>query len=126
MNALPVLIVDDEPDLVEALSMLLESAGYEVLTARDGREALALLRAGAKPGLVLLDLMMPVLDGWTFCEIRAADPALAAVPVVVITGAGTEAAVRPPVGPIERVFDKPFEVEALLAIVARRCGTPDR
>src|SRR5215468_7398383 len=69
-----VLIVDDDPDLLEVTSFVIEGEGLAVETAKHGEEALSLMRAGRLPTLVLLDLMMPVMNGWEFLEEVSKDP----------------------------------------------------
>jgi CheY-like chemotaxis protein len=84
-----VLVVEDDAPIREALCAVLRDDGYAVAEAGDGQEALEFLRTHPTPRVILLDLMMPVMDGWTFLREQAADPALAGIPVVVITaGAG--------------------------------------
>src|SRR3954471_12956230 len=78
-----VLIVDDDPDLLDVTSFVIETEGMAVETARNGQEALALLGTGRLPALVLLDLMMPVMNGWEFLAAIANDPVLQGLPVVV-------------------------------------------
>jgi CheY-like chemotaxis protein len=80
-----ILIVEDDDDIREALSQILELEGYAVREAPNGREALAILTQGAVPKLILLDLMMPIMDGWQFRAEQLKDPRLAGVPVVVIS-----------------------------------------
>ena len=80
----PVLIIDDDPTLLEALSRLLVRDGFEVRTAQDGIQGLRLARE-RRPGLIVLDVMMPVLDGWDTLQALKADPDLAEVPVVMLT-----------------------------------------
>jgi CheY-like chemotaxis protein len=81
-----ILVVDDDLDLRETLMSVLEDAGYDVIGAENGVEALAVLRgAGPAPCLIFLDLMMPVMDGATFRGEQLADPMLASIPVVVIS-----------------------------------------
>jgi CheY-like chemotaxis protein len=109
-----VLIVDDDPDLLDATSFVLENEGIVVETARNGQEALAVLRARRLPELVLLDLMMPVMNGWEFLEEVAKDPVLKAIPVVVLT-----AAERTEVPGATEVLSKPMDLMALLRVVAR-------
>jgi CheY-like chemotaxis protein len=109
-----VLIVDDDPDLLEVTSFVIENEGIVVETARNGAEALALLRAGRLPGLVLLDLMMPVMNGWEFLAEVAKDPVLDAIPVVVLT-----AAERTEVPGAAAVLSKPMDLGALLRVVER-------
>lgn len=82
-----VLVVDDEPDMLEVLELLLDGCGYRVVTARNGAEALAAMRR-SRPAFVLLDLMMPVMDGWQFRAEQLRDPTLADVPVAIFTGSG--------------------------------------
>ncbi|HEY2407585.1 MAG TPA: response regulator [Polyangiaceae bacterium] len=82
----PILVVDDDLDIREALSDLLEDRGFRVLTVANGLEALKVVRGGASPPLViLLDLMMPILDGYGFLEEQKKDPAIASIPVTIIT-----------------------------------------
>lgn len=75
-----VLVVEDDDDVRDMMVELLEAGGYTALIARHGEEALAQLRAGQRPCIILLDLMMPVMDGWTFCDEVQKDPALAGIP----------------------------------------------
>jgi CheY-like chemotaxis protein len=83
-----VLVVDDDRDLRAGLSLILEAEGYRVAGAADGQQALEALRAGPRPDVILLDMMMPALSGWAFRERQLADPALADVPVVVFSAVG--------------------------------------
>jgi serine/threonine protein kinase len=87
-----VLLVDDDDVARTAMRMVLEASGFTVREATNGREALQRLRAGPPPELILLDLLMPVMDGFAFLREQKADPALAAVPVIVVTAASTEQA----------------------------------
>jgi CheY-like chemotaxis protein len=81
----PVLVVEDDPDLREMMEQLLHLEGFAPLTAPNGREALNLLDAGAPVKVILLDLMMPVMDGWEFRRQQRANPKLAHIPVVVMS-----------------------------------------
>jgi CheY-like chemotaxis protein len=106
-----VLVVDDDRDIRELLVELFASEGYEVASASDGRRALAEARA-RRPDVILLDLMMPVMSGWEFREAQLRDPALADIPVVVVTAFeesldGTE------------LLRKPFLVDDVLDAVQR-------
>ncbi|HET9598138.1 MAG TPA: response regulator [Anaeromyxobacteraceae bacterium] len=108
-----VLVVDDDPDIRSLISEMLSATGYEVSTAQHGREALELLRA--QPfGLVVLDLMMPVMTGWEFREAQLRDPEIAGVPVVVVSAARSPRPV-----PAAAFLAKPFDVDELLALTAR-------
>jgi CheY-like chemotaxis protein len=81
-----VLLVEDDEVLRGALRLLLEWEGYRVFCAGDGEEALHLLRTGERPSLILLDALLPGLDGWEFRQEQRRDPALASIPVVVVSG----------------------------------------
>jgi CheY-like chemotaxis protein len=117
-----VLVVDDDRAVIEALTEMLESDGYDVVAARDGIAALNRLRSGLRPSVILLDLMMPRMDGWDFRQQQLKDEDLKDIPVVVITAAGfSEASVRTQFGDIEFV-PKPPPANALLAAVRRCCG----
>jgi len=109
-----VLIVDDDPNLLDVTRFVIESEGIAVETARNGEEALALLRAHRLPGLVLLDLMMPVMNGWEFLNEVAKDPLLKAIPVVVLTA--VERTQAP--GAVE-ILRKPMDLGALIRVVER-------
>jgi CheY-like chemotaxis protein len=80
-----VLIIEDDSLIRGAMKMLLEWEGYRVDCAVNGEEGLDRLRGMALPSIILLDLMMPVLDGWQFMEERRQDPTLAAIPVIVVS-----------------------------------------
>jgi CheY-like chemotaxis protein len=109
-----VLIVDDDPDLLDVTSFVIEGEGMAVETAKNGEEALALLRAGRLPALVLLDLMMPVMNGWEFLATVAKDPLLKDIPVVVLT-----AAEHAEVPGAREVVTKPMDLKDLLRVVER-------
>ncbi len=108
---LRVLIVDDESDIRDAIAELLSEEGYEVQGARDGAEALTKARA-CHPSLVLLDLMMPGMNGWEFRAKQRGDPELAAIPVVVLSALG-----RVPGVDAAAYLQKPFELDDLLSAV---------
>ena len=116
----PVLVVDDDRDIRETLAEILVDEGYEVHTARNGLEGLTLV-ASEQPGLVLLDMFMPVMDGAEFRRQQLRDPAIAEVPVVVISAAaGLERKVAPLA--LAGWLEKPIHIDALFAIVGRYCG----
>ena len=90
-----ILVVDDDPDILEAISMILESQGYKVVTARDGVEGLANLKA-EKPDLMILDLLMPKMDGFAVCK-ELQDPRWAKykdMPILILTSVREEASRR--------------------------------
>ena len=115
-----VLVVDDDPEIRESLSELLDHRGYSVLQAENGRRALDVLKeiAARTPCIVVLDLAMPVLDGHQFLKYRAEDPILRHIPVVVVSGNP-----RPlqPLEGIEAYLQKPLEPDVLLEIIRRTC-----
>lgn len=117
-----MMVVDDDADLREAMELLLARAGRNVVTASDGLEALARLTgAPNKPCLVLLDLMMPRMDGFEVLNRMSADPTLSVVPVVVLTGAGLLIERRASELHTE-VLRKPLDRKTILATVDRFCG----
>jgi CheY-like chemotaxis protein len=104
-----------------ALVLLLQAEGCAADSMSDGREALAYLRARQPPRLILLDLMMPGMDGWTFLAERRKDPALAAIPVVIFTAAGDLELDSIRAMGAEDVLVKPVDADELLAAVGRYC-----
>ncbi len=115
-----ILIVDDEPDMLDVTAMLLESCGYRVLTARNGAVALDILRR-VRPCVILLDVMMPVMDGYQFRAAQLREPGLADVPVVIFTGAGAAIKSAPAFAEVAAFLEKPVDVDALLRAVAEHC-----
>jgi CheY-like chemotaxis protein len=81
-----VLLVDDDPESREAIAKTLEREGYTVVTRSNGVEALEYLRHAKRPYCILLDVVLPVMDGWTFLSERNRDPELTAIPVIVFSG----------------------------------------
>jgi CheY-like chemotaxis protein len=81
-----VLVVDDDRDLTRLMSKFLKLEGFVAAEAGNGQEALSYLRRGGDANVILLDLRMPVMDGWAFRREQRRDPALAAIPVVVLSG----------------------------------------
>ncbi|HMF39994.1 MAG TPA: response regulator [Polyangia bacterium] len=117
-----VLVIDDDRNVAEALMEVLESEGYEVQTADNGRSALNQLRGGLRPCAILLDLMMPVMDGWDFRHEQMRDADLKEIPVVVISAAGFSAdTVRAQFGGVE-YLTKPFELTSFVTTVRRFCN----
>lgn len=117
----PVLVIDDQEDIRDAISALLANAGYQVSTAEHGRAALdRIKRQGERPCLILLDLMMPVMDGVEFRERQLADPDLASIPVVIVSAFGQ----HPRTSQVLRAvayIGKPIDVDRLLENVACHC-----
>jgi CheY-like chemotaxis protein len=121
-DARSLLVVDDDAAIREIIQAVLEVEGYAVFTAADGAEAIARLRAGLRPRLILLDLRMPGMDGRAFRDVQAAEPDLAAIPVVILSGDGDAPRVAASLG-LEWLL-KPVHLDHLLAVVARHCGRP--
>jgi chemosensory pili system protein ChpA (sensor histidine kinase/response regulator) len=113
-----VLVVDDDEDIRDVLSVLLETEGFHVDTARDGVEALEQLKSGPPPAVVLLDMMMPRMDGESLVREMKRDPAVADVPVVIMSG---HSAVREKAESLAAAdcLVKPVEVDELLRVVRR-------
>jgi CheY-like chemotaxis protein len=117
-----ILIVEDDPSIRECLSELLLAEGYPVVLAADGAEALEKLATISRPTLVLLDLMMPRMDGWQVLKIMREQDHLAPVPVI-ITSATADA--RTGLHGANEIIKKPYDFNALLGLIAKYCGTPD-
>jgi CheY-like chemotaxis protein len=110
-----LLVVDDEEDICESLRDIFELEGYRVAVAHDGAEALALLKRIPKPCLVVLDILMPVLDGTAVYAAMKGDPGLADVPIVISTSDTSRAP------PGAWTLRKPVNVDALLDAVRKCC-----
>jgi len=111
-----ILVVDDDTDLRETVGELLVDEGYRPRLCENGREALLALRGGERPRLILLDLMMPEMNGWQFREEQLKDEGLSKIPVVVMTASrGVDAQ---PISASE-VLWKPIGLDELLRVVAR-------
>ena len=116
-----VLVVDDDQDIRESLVEALEDEGFSVLVASNGSDALEKLRAaGAPPCVILLDLMMPVMDGWQFRDEQQRDQALARIPVVVLTADGN-ARQKAAKMQVDEGIPKPIRLDHLLSVVGRYC-----
>jgi CheY-like chemotaxis protein len=86
-----ILLIEDDTDVREVLSYLLLDQGYDVACAVDGQEALSYLHAGLKPSIIVLDLMMPGMNGYEFRDAQRREPELASIPVIVLSAAGNVA-----------------------------------
>jgi two-component system, chemotaxis family, chemotaxis protein CheY len=110
-----ILVVDDDPDLRDTLLILLKDRGFAVRAAANGRAALEQINA-ERPCLILLDLMMPEMNGWQFIEHVRQDPSLSSIPIVIMTAHKSNGL---PALPAEDVLHKPFDVAKLLATIER-------
>jgi CheY-like chemotaxis protein len=118
-----VLLVEDDADIREVIEEALERRGFLTRAVEDGHQALTYLRdALDKPSLILLDLTMPKMSGWEFMEAQVGDPAIAAIPVVVLSAVGD---LDRRAGPARwaGVLSKPVSLETLIETVKRFCGS---
>jgi CheY-like chemotaxis protein len=114
-----VLLVEDNSTARESLALFLQQEGYAVQGAGDGREALEQLKQGPAPAAIVLDLMLPVLSGWEFREQQRRDPALAGIPVVVLSSIAQGTARSTDLGEVV-YLQKPADPNTILAAI-RRC-----
>lgn len=112
-NSKTILIIEDDADIRDSLLQALELEGYQVLGAENGREGLKVLEDGARPNLILLDLMMPIMSGWQFYEAIQGKPEFKSIPIVVISAVGSKADEMP----AQAVLRKPVDLESLIKVV---------
>ena len=119
-----ILVIDDDDDIRAVMEEVLAAAGYQVDVARDGAEGLAKLSGGAPP-LILLDMMMPNMDGETFLKTLRGTPLMQDAPVVVVSGS---AGVRQRASALDVAgcLEKPFELDDLMGVVSRLARMPSR
>jgi CheY-like chemotaxis protein len=111
-----ILVVEDDEDAREALVALLRMKGYHAVPAGNGQEALEYLRHARIPDLIILDLWMPIMNGWEFREEQVKDPRLAEIPVIIVTALSDRTDVN-----ANEVIIKPVDVEHLLSSVSQYC-----
>jgi len=118
MTSATILVVDDQPDILENIAAALDAAGYQVLTARDGLEALALLQKESVD-LILADIAMPRLNGYELYERTRADPRWVAIPFVFLTARTLDSDIRygKKLG-VDDYLTKPFHLDDLMAVVS--------
>jgi CheY-like chemotaxis protein len=121
MASREVLVVEDDTDLRESLSQALQDHGFIVTQAGNGQQALDLLHSGVRPGVILLDLMMPVLSGWQLRDALREDPALARIPQLVISAFVDEAEQVVLALPPDDCIRKPFQLRILINAIERHC-----
>lgn len=121
-----VLVVDDDKDLRTTLAQVLLDDGYEVLEASNGAEALRVLHEKPLPDVILLDLMMPVMNGAQFRVAQQNDTRIAAIPVIVMTAAGSRVRNELSGLPAMRMLDKPIALDELLAAIEDASGRLDK
>jgi len=117
MTTRTVLLVEDDLDVRDTLQDLLESEGFDVIPAANGKQAIDFLTLNDPLGadLVILDLMMPMISGWEVLEVMSSDPRLADIPVIVLSAMAGERPER-----AQRLVRKPFALETLVAAI-RSC-----
>ncbi len=121
MPSRSILIIEDDVSIRETLKAFLEYEGYSVSVAADGQQGLNLLAQSKKPDLILLDLMMPIMNGWQFLEALAKSPKKTLTPPVLVLTAFTEKGQG--LGAIA-VIKKPIDLEFLLKNIKEYCGEP--
>ncbi len=112
-----ILIVEDEEDIRENLKMLLELEGYKVFTAVNGDDGLKVLRTMERPCLILLDLLMPVMNGMEFLKEKRHEDTIAQIPVCIVSGV----AEKPDMAGVSVFVKKPIDLEILLKVVKIYC-----
>lgn len=120
-----VLIVDDDRAILDGVGEFLREEGFRVVATGNGAEALTRLRAGLRADVILLDVLMPVMDGWDFRAEQLADPRLRDMPVVVISASGFA---RETIGQqlkAREVFSKPIDLDRFLETLRALCGIDD-
>jgi CheY-like chemotaxis protein len=126
-----VLIIDDEADVRELFCDILQGAGFEAVSAESGAEGLEILRSDPRIKVVLLDLLMPEMDGWRFRHHQLSQPQYAAIPTVIVTGAPLGGAAHEQLQAAD-YLSKPVTRERLIGTVAKYCdpgsasGSPAR
>lgn len=110
--------MEDDETIRDTVQLALEFNNFPVVTANNGREGLELLPKMEKPGLILLDMMMPELDGWGFLEAVHKNPELAEIPVVAMTAAG----VKPEPLPVNGMLTKPINLRELMKVAHDYCA----
>lgn len=126
MSGREVLVVEDDNDLRESLSQALRDQGFGVITASNGQQALELLQNGARPAVILLDLMMPILNGWELRDALRDDARFAHIPQLVISAYMDEAEQHVLALPPDDCIRKPFHIRVLLEAIERHVNAGSR
>lgn len=113
-----ILVVEDEPAIVEVIRSVLEDEGHVVHSAPDGVAALDMLRDGVRPCLAIVDLMMPRMTGWQLREEMLAEPDLADIPVAVVSAYVGEVSDMD----VSAIIRKPFDLQEIIEVAERHCG----
>jgi two-component system, chemotaxis family, chemotaxis protein CheY len=123
MKEAPILVVDDDQDVRETLSLVLELHGYDVIAGVDGLDALDKVKSGPRPGAILVDLMMPRMNGEDFVKALRRDARLSAIPVVVLSGDAAACRAATTLS-AQACLIKPVDVSALLDAVRHVLDLP--
>jgi CheY-like chemotaxis protein len=122
-NVAVVLLVDDDPSIRGSLSEYLAGEGFDVLVASHGVEALEVARRSPRPDVIVLDLLMPIMDGWDFRSAQLAIPDLAPIPVVVLSACGFSPGTVLGQLQVEDYLTKPFSPDGLVAAIRKSADT---
>lgn len=113
-----ILVVEDDEGIRETLRLVIELEGYQVQTATNGKDALEKLGQGSRPSLILLDLMMPVMNGWEFAQALQEDSYLSQIPIAVVTAYSEKAKSIP----AKAIIKKPVDMDRLFGVVREYCA----
>ena len=119
-----VLVIDDHSDTRDGLATVLEMEGFSVVTAEDGYRALVLLQQGLRPCIIVMDLMMPIMNGFEFREAQLRDPTIQHIPVIALSGVTDPAETATHLAAHAYVH-KPTEARNIVALVRQHCLKPD-
>lgn len=114
-----ILVVEDEPGIVIVLEEILTDAGYEVITASNGKTGLQTIKKSMKPDLCIVDLFMPEMGGRDFIATIHSDPELKSIPVILLTGSVPTVKDFPPGGSYREIICKPFDIDDVITKVGR-------
>ncbi|MDD4975589.1 MAG: response regulator [Bacteriovorax sp.] len=118
LNNKCILVIEDNKEIQDSLKMALEVEGYKVFTADNGKEGMEILGKIPTPCMILLDLMMPIMNGWEFVDAISKDIMLSTIPIVVVSAFGDKKGTPKTDGYIQ----KPIDLDALLNTVSKHCG----
>ena len=119
-HAHSILLVDDQTESSDAVGLALEHEGVHVRVAHDGEEALTMLQRGFRPCVVVVDLMMPKMDGWEFRQRQLSNPQFSGIPVLIMSGYPNADKAAGTLG-VRSVLKKPLSVPRLLSLLNRHC-----
>lgn len=119
MKCKNILVIEDDPSIREALKITLEVEGYEVTLASNGKEGLELVKKMPRPCLILLDLMMPIMNGFEFLNFREKDVFIAPIPVVIVSAFSDQ---KNKMENTQGFIKKPVRLDHLLDLVQQYCG----